>query len=107
MLPNLFPSHVFSYSHRGKSGNTYKERRKMKKKERKREGGEGEGREGGMERKDKGKGRQGKEKGLIHLSQDVRSPLASISDCKNNLIFMHNKVSSLLMWTNGFLGSFL
>lgn len=60
----------------------------------KKEGGSEERREGKKEgngEKDKGEEREEKEKSLGHMSQDVRSPLFSISNCKNNLIFMMTK----------------
>ena len=50
------------------------------------------GREGGKKEGEKTQ-REGKEKGLVCTSQDVSSPFFYLSDYKNNLIFMHNKVS--------------
>lgn len=83
----------------------------MKKKERKREGGQGEEREvrkkEGRRKKRQSREERREEKGFVHMSQGVRSPLFSISNCKNSLSFMPNKVSWLLIWANGFLGSLI
>lgn len=65
-------------------------------KEKVKKGGRNGGRKKRRERRKKeGKKtqREGKEKSLVCTSQDVSSPFFYLSDYKNNLILMHNKVS--------------
>lgn len=52
-----------------------------------------EGVEGGPERRDRAKGEGGEDtKGVGPVSQGIGSPFVPVSDCSNDLLFMHNRV---------------